>query len=614
MSSDVRYSVEVEYLSKGGFTQPAAQIKNLTHETEKWTKSLASGVGNFASGFTSAVNSIGRELASIGSMATLAIGTGLAAGLGEALKTAFEFNEQIENVQLSLAAISNANGETNGLAEGFRLAGEVIKQMRVDAAALPGEFKDLEGIMQSIFSSGSQLGVGMFGMEKIASKTMMAASILGVNQATAGSELSMMLEGSASHKMPLFRKLGLNMSSHQLNAMDPKERLNLVYNRLEKLATPEAIKRASETWTGTKTTAIDRLKGAAGAVGMPLFEAVKAEIQKFNKMDPDKFVNFGMKVGDALVNAFHFAVDGIKHWYPIVATFAKNMYNSLHNVWNSLSPIIKNVFGKVEAFMQNPKALDKIIHAAEIFAGLSIGGSLVSGGMGMLSGAAGLGGGGAAGLAVSFEAISVAAGPVAIVIAGMLVGFQGMWDAITETDNYFHEFAMGDLAMMRDSFKDLTTTTGHFGKTIKPLVDLFGVAWLTSINLGLYSLDGFVKALDVSSSYMKTWAELLINWIKEKLHISDTPAAKVGWEKDDHSDRTEYVTKRAVKEFEALRGPNGEQIKDPPKNNTYIGHVEIKVNSNEDPNRIAKRVTDIIKDLKNHPKVALAAGNPVYPR
>lgn len=60
----------------------------------------------------------------------------------------------------------------------MRLASDVIRDMRKDAAQLPGEFKDLANIMMTIESPLSQLGLGMHASENVSKKVMSAAAVL----------------------------------------------------------------------------------------------------------------------------------------------------------------------------------------------------------------------------------------------------------------------------------------------------------------------------------------------------------------------------------------------------------------------------------------------------
>ena len=71
----------------------------------------------------------------------------------------------------------------------------------------------------------------------------------------------------------------------------------------------------------------------------------------------------------------------------------------------------------------------------------------------------------------------------------------------------------------------------------------------------------------------------------------------------------------AVKQFgSTLEERENARNKKVPQHVTHIAKVEIKVQGDTDPNRIAKRTADVLTDLHRHPKVASMTGNPTFLR
>lgn len=613
--SDVVYSVEVQFLQNGNFQAPARGISDLHDKTDKWSKSLFGAASNFAGAFNGAIDNVAGKLFSLGETAVVGVTGALATGMAAAVKMAFDFNEQMETTTISLAAIANSNGLVDTMGGGMRIAGEVIKDMRKDAAALPGEFKDLENIMTTITSAGAQAGVGMFPMEKMAAQIMTAAEVLKVPQQVAAREMAMMLEGNARHSMPFFQRLGIGMDTKHFNALAPKDRLEAVRTALNKLN--PALDYFSNSWKGIKTTAIDAIRRGVGAIGGPLFQSVKEMVKAFNLRaltKTDDLRDFGFKVGQMLDNAFHHAVDSVKHWYPIVKDFAENMYEHLHSVWMRLQPLIHRVLGRVETFMKDPAAFDKIVHAAETMAALRAGGGVLEGGFSLASGAGGMlkgveAIGGAGGMGAGLEAIGAAAGPAALAIAALAAGVYGAIDIITDSTAPFHDWAVDTMKDNAALFEDIGHQLVVFGHQVKPLAQILGADLIGALKV-------FLTVVDYAGTAVN-YLVLAVRRIGDVFQDVATEIAKrFGFVAPMKDDPIEVARIATVAGHVIAMNATAEKEKERkvPTHVTNIHHVEIKVAPNPDPNRVAKRTADIIKDLARHPKVAQLTGVPELSR
>lgn len=592
------YSVEVQFLQQGSFSAPAAGIANLHEKTEKWTKSLFSGAEGFAGKFNGALDSIGSAFLDVGAKAATGLATAFGVGAAAATKMAFSYNEQMENTTIALGAIANANETVGSLGGGMRLAGDVIKEMRKDAAKLPGEFKDLEGIMLSISSAGAQMGVGMWGMEKMAAKTMTAAEILKVPQNVAGREMAMMLEGNARHSMPMFTRLGMGMDTKSFNALAPKARFDKITESLDKLN--PAVAMFQNSWMGIRTTAVDSIRQGIGAVGGPLFGSVKDLVKGLSSgiaTNKNRLIDFGFALSMAIDNGFNRGVEAIKHWYPIVETFAETFYDRMSSVWHRLSPLMTSLFGKLERFMSDPTAFDKVIHAAEVFAGLRIGGAVAEKGFGLAGSAAkgimGIAGGGEAGIA----AVGAAAIPAAIAVAGLAVATYGVVDMLADGGNQFHGSAVNLAKSIDSHVTGMAGQWAELGSSLKVVADLLGLGLLTALNQVIstvesvgWALNGLIGMLDA-----RRWIGLA--GLKDNSQMSIDVV---------HELAPMFMNQK-------LNAPAERELdRKIPQSVTHIHKVEIKVNSNQDPNRIAKRTADILQDLARHPKSAALSGVPNY--
>lgn len=607
--ADVTYSVEVQFLQSGSFSAPAAGIKDLHEKTDKWQKSLFSGAEGFASSFNSAFDTIGGKLLSLGETAVAAVGTGLAAGLGLAITQAFKFNEEMENTQLSLSAIANANGLVANMGGGMRIAADVMKQMRIDARELPGEFKDLENIMANIAGPSAQMGLGMYSQEELARKTMMAAAIAKVPQQVAAREMAMLLAGNARHNMPLFQKLPFEMDSKEFNKLKPEARLAKIREVLGKVASEENIGLAANTFTGLKTTIVDSLRQAVGAVGGPLFQTVKGYMHEFvnwTQKSKDSLQDWGVVLGDALNNAFIRGVETIQHWFPIVKAFGENVYEHLHSAFVRLEPFLHRMFAHLESFMKDPNAFGKIEKLAQALLAFRVGTGAAEHMLGLGTSALPAIGTLASGGAEGAAAIAAAAGPLAAVLALVAVGFYGMFDILTRTTSELHNFAVIMAGELTTSAQGLMTELGKLWISIQPLVDLLGGAMLFALTTAVFSLEGFAKAINFAIGAVGSFTD----WVREKTGLKKDPVLNP---EDDHPgvDRPAWANPSHIAMTALAEREKDRKV---PTHVTNIGAVHINVNGNADPNRVAKKTTDIIQDLVNHPKIAQLSGNPNYAR
>jgi hypothetical protein len=97
---------------------------------------------------------------------------GFAAAMGAVHQGAMGVNKELETTQISLAAVLNAQGQASSLPDAMEQASNWVRQMKIDARDLPGEFSDLLYIVQT--AAGYQLPAE--GLEQEATVPMPAAS------------------------------------------------------------------------------------------------------------------------------------------------------------------------------------------------------------------------------------------------------------------------------------------------------------------------------------------------------------------------------------------------------------------------------------------------------
>lgn len=614
--SDLSYSVEVNYFSSGRIDSGLAGSKA---STDAWLKGVGGKIqgiaGSFNSMFDSAASTALSAFAGVAT-ATTAI---LAAGMGKAVSEAFKFSAEIENAQLGMAALFAANnlggekGTKSPFAEGMRLAQLSVKEMRKDAQDLPGEFKDLQNIMATIAGPAAQSGMDATGIEKMASKAMVAGAILNIPQATVAREMAMILGGNAKHSMPLARMLPGLGDLHALNKMSMSDRRHKLNESLDTINTPEALASVKGNWSTIISTAKDKLRGGVAAFGDPLFQFAKDKIggkigadgQRHggfnNWAASDQAVNFGMKLSDGIIRAMDLGEQKIRYWFPIVEQFADTMYDGIHGVFMRASPLLEGIFGGIAKFMKDPGAFDKLAHIATTMVAMRAGGGALSMGGSLLSGLGGIEGMGVAELG----AVAI---PAAAALALFTVGAYGATHALADADSAFHNAAVNQAGAIARNLKDLGTQTTKLGNSMEPVADLIGTymltvlrGWTYALELGVMGVNGFIYSL----KQLPVIGKLL----EGKPPAPSTQEDFLGDGTIDNRRMDAFNT--ALKPIKEMNTSNGEPEKkiEPPKvvnHNTY--HVTIKVDGNEDPRRIVKAIDKGLNDLwKFNPKTDLGS-------
>src|SRR5579883_673228 len=268
MSADVTYKVEIELSTKG----------NLAREL--------GGLGGRADALDSAFAKIGATLDSaidraaslVSTMAKIgAVGAGAAITYG-----VVKLNNELEKTQIALGAIFKANNLTSDIEGGIGLAGGVMKDMRRDAAALPGEFKDLVGIFKTVSVPGFQAGASIDELRKLSAHAMAVSAVVGLPMEQTARELAMLMEGRAgAHNVLGMRLAGLGGDrAEAFNKLPAAERLAAVRADLEKFA--PAIEAYSHSFEGLSSTLIDNAKRFLGAATLPLFDRIKTALSDAN--------------------------------------------------------------------------------------------------------------------------------------------------------------------------------------------------------------------------------------------------------------------------------------------------------------------------------------------
>lgn len=635
------YQVVVNYSSTGDLS--GGLEKGLAKAKGKTSEFVADFASSFNSAFDSVASSIASKLADIGKVAAVAIGAGIAKGISDGIK----FNQESEDAALSIGSVFNMTGETKSFNEGLNLASRTIIQMRKDAQTLPGEFSDLMEIMQRIAPSGKGVGLDAWGTEHLAAQTMLGASMLGMNghgqMQLAGREMSAILDGRATERMPLFAKLNLGDSA-SFNKLSGTDRLKKVNHNLGELN--EGKDAVMGSWSTISSNISDKMHQFAGGVTTGLFEHAKEMFKRpevregmseeelyttrkkqldfdIKKEKLDNFINVtGVRIQNFVTKAFDDSIAAIEKWAPAAGNFITTMENGFKKVFSQFEGTFGNIGDGLFKFLNDPGAFDKMAHVLSQMVALRAAGGALSmapqiGGaanwfmkplMGLPNaGLVGKNMGGSLALeeaAASSAALGAAAWPAAAAIALAAVGAAGFASALTDGSSAFHNFSQEELAGAAKAAKGAAAGMGELWDKTKPLAELLGVTMFASWEGGLIAINKFIEALNWVGDHMKDGFFQAYGFGKKVKDPAEDIANQIREDNEKLMNANTTTPSLFNKLLDGSIG-NGDNDKiKPPKVHQTIHKVEIKVEGNEDPDRVADLTLKKLQDLASNPKTS----------
>lgn len=540
---------------------------------------LGEHLGGMVEGVVDKVTGIGEAFLKVGAAAAVATAT-YAVG---------HLNNELEQTQISLGAIAQAQGFANTFEEGFGMAGKQLKAMKQDVKTLPGDLGQLSNIMKMIATPAAQGGANMDQIRKLAGRTMLTGTILGVPMEVASREMANLLAGRAGAHNILGSRLGfIGGAAKQFNAMDAAHRLAAINKELDKYA--GATNRFSQSFIAQWTTLKDNIKYSVLAEATaPLFERIKTSIGAINSLfehNADRVAAFTRMVGTDLVKAWDMVAARVAKLEPIF--------------WRLVEGASRLTSTKAEGFLAK---------AALGLLGAKVAGPAISGASGMLGGALSMGGkiaqiaGSASAMEGLASAFAVLANPVTIgaVAAGLAalgtaaVAVVGAIHAITDETSSFHDYAVTlwheISAIAEDSFERIRGAVGELVTAITPFVDQLGTELLYAIREAAPLLstvaDGFLATASAIRHVLGVMRAIpgvggLIPGGDDEGASGGPARTSTAWSDRGGGGHKMKEAAEVFGEAVAKRGAGGGG------GGTHVQKVEIVVNSNQDPSRIAR--------------------------
>jgi hypothetical protein len=230
----------------GGAESKMNKLSDLAKGTRKELGRLGTSL---ADGFTGAVESVAGKLMTLGQV-------GAAGAIAAVTYGVTGLNNDLETTRVSLGAVLNASGVTNGIEQGMERASGWIVQMKKDAKDLPGEFKDLLGFIQSAASPAFSSGLDIDKFERLSAQSMAAAKSLQVPMDQAAREYAQLLEGRAGAQNVFGSRLGIRAQG--FNDKGAEDRVKILQDALGKFQ--PAIEAFGHTFDAGSSSFIDNGK------------------------------------------------------------------------------------------------------------------------------------------------------------------------------------------------------------------------------------------------------------------------------------------------------------------------------------------------------------------
>lgn len=585
--SDLTYRLIVDMSSQGSLSKDLEKVGSAATPLDK-LKGTLRDVGASATGMFEGAVEKAAGLA-VG-LAKIGVGAGIAAvayGVGG-------LNAELEKTTVSLAAVFTAQGQSANMEQGMTKASSVLKEMRKDAAALPGEFEDLMGFFRLGAAPGFNAGASIKQLEKLSANAMATAAATGMDMGQASREFAQLIQGRSGSHNVFGSMLGITgEASKKFNAATGEERLKTLETEFGKYE--GSIKVFATTFDALKSTMVDNLKNVTRQTTAPLFERVKTTLGEANSWfdaNGDRVENMSERVGQALGWAFDVGKRKVLEWGPLVFEFADRAEKRIGKIWERIGPIAGALEGKAQAFMRHGGSdvlLDGMGNAGKLYGGLKLASAVAP--VAMAAGEYGAGALGAAGM-----------GPGLLVALAALVAVGGAVHALTDETSAYHDKAVHIAGSIKEHFGATYTHLESAFTKLEPalltIADIMGVSFLRSIELLAYVLEGMAAQIDmVASAFVAAKVALGgqgLNKVNEAIDPARQPydigASKLGvmalnGYKEGEADAAKKTDKKSV------HGHGG----------TNIQKVEIVVSSNQDPSRIARLTVKELADMARNP-------------
>ncbi len=259
MAKSTIYDIKLRYLVED---KAARGVKNLDREMRKAAKT---------SGMLS------------GSLRKIAGAATAFFGFRAAKSALIDFNSGLEQSRITMAGMLklNVGGEWS---TNMKRANFLVERFQQISKKSVGTTKDFVDMAQMIIRPLSSAGASMKGIEDITAGATVAARAFGMEASFAAADIEQMVMGTIGKKDRFARALisPLKLTTQEFNKLSEAERLRTINMALTSDAIKDMAKAQEGSFSGVMSTFQDTLQQTLAKVGLPLFQALTAEVQSWN--------------------------------------------------------------------------------------------------------------------------------------------------------------------------------------------------------------------------------------------------------------------------------------------------------------------------------------------
>lgn len=282
------------------------------------------GVGSLTSSLGGLGGIMGRVTSGLTTLATGAMALGGAAVLGGVLALSHgvaELNAHAEETSLTIAGMVRAAGVENasgGLAtwgESMEFAQQAMRQIREDAAALPGTEEDFIQIFRSGLPGALNAGMRAADVSGFTNRFGAVGRAFQIDAPQIGRDLNLLLQGRAGAQVNMWNALRSHVgkTAEQFNAMSAPARLAALQGAIGHF--DDLIRAYQDTWEAQWSTAQSHVTRVATIFSRPMFDSLKNSVRSMNDLYDRHAVairEVAYGAGTVLAQAFEHATE--KAW------------------------------------------------------------------------------------------------------------------------------------------------------------------------------------------------------------------------------------------------------------------------------------------------------------
>lgn len=289
------------------------------YETD--TRKGVSGVGGMTGALGVLGGVLGRSVDLVKSLGTAAVmlGTGAAvAGVSALLYGVTELNARSEETGLTIAGMVRAAGVSNaqgGLAtwgESMEFAQQAMRQIREDAAALPGTEEDFLTVFRYGLPGALNAGMAAADVSGFTNRFGAVGRAFQIDAPQIGRDLNLLLQGRAGAHVATWNALASHVgkSAQEFNQMTAPQRLAALQGAVTHF--DDLIRAYADTWEAQSSTLQSHVLTVGRIFSRPMFDALKESITSVNELYARNEVairEVAYGAGTVLANAWGRATD-----------------------------------------------------------------------------------------------------------------------------------------------------------------------------------------------------------------------------------------------------------------------------------------------------------------